>query len=65
MEVLYMDSSILIVDDETRMRKLVKDFLKQKNFNIIEAEDGEQALTLFNQNKRRIHLVILDVRMSK
>lgn len=60
-----MDSSILVVDDEQRMRKLVKDFLKQKNFNIIEAEDGEQALNLFNENKNRISLVLLDVMMPK
>lgn len=60
-----MDSNILIVDDEARMRKLVKDFLKQKNFYIIEAEDGEQALNLFNQNKSKINLVLLDVMMPK
>lgn len=60
-----MDSTVLVVDDESRMRKLVKDFLKQKNFNIIEAEDGEIALNLFNQNKNRINLVLLDVMMPK
>lgn len=60
-----MDSTVLVVDDESRMRKLVKDFLKQKNFNIIEAEDGEMALNLFNQNKNRINLVLLDVMMPK
>ena len=60
-----MDSSILVVDDELRMRKLVKDFLKQKNFNIIEAEDGEQALNIFNEKKDRINLVLLDVMMPK
>lgn len=37
--------SILIVDDEERMRKLIKDFLKQKNYNTLEAGDGEEALT--------------------
>lgn len=60
-----MDVSILIADDEARMRKLVKDFLKQKNFNIIEAEDGEQALKLYNENKNKINLVLLDVMMPK
>ena len=60
-----MDSTILIADDEQRMRKLVKDFLKQKNFNIIEAEDGEDALKLFNDNKNKINLVLLDVMMPK
>ena len=52
-----MDSNILVVDDEQRMRKLIKDFLKQKNFNILEAEDGEQALKIFNENKNRMNLI--------
>ena len=60
-----MDATILIADDEQRMRKLVKDFLKQKNFNIIEAEDGEEALKAFNENKNKINLVLLDVMMPK
>jgi len=60
-----MDSNILVVDDEVRMRKLIKDFLRQKNFNIIEAEDGEVALKLFNENKNRISMVLLDVMMPK
>ena len=38
------DATILVVDDESRMRKLIKDFLIQKNYNILEAEDGERAL---------------------
>ena len=60
-----MDANILLADDEVRMRKLIKDFLKQKNFNIIEAEDGEKALYLYNENKGRVNLVILDVMMPK
>ena len=60
-----MDANILVVDDELRMRKLVKDFLKQKNFNILEAEDGEKALKIFQENKNRIDLVLLDVMMPK
>lgn len=60
-----MDATILIADDEARMRKLVKDFLKQKNFNLLEAEDGEQALKVFQENKNRIQLVLLDVMMPK
>lgn len=60
-----MDATILIADDEARMRKLVKDFLKQKNFNLLEAEDGEQALKVFQENKNRINLVLLDVMMPK
>ena len=54
-----MDSTILVVDDELRMRKLVKDFLKQKNYKIMEAEDGEKALNIFQENKNRINLVLL------
>lgn len=55
---------ILVVDDEARMRKLVKDFLTVKGFQVIEAEDGEQAVDLFFQQKD-IALVILDVMMPK
>ena len=58
-------SNILVVDDESRMRKIIKDFLNQKNFDIIEAEDGEQALELFEREKTNINLVILDVMMPK
>ena len=60
-----MEASILVADDELRMRKLVKDFLKQKNYHIIEAEDGEQALNKFGENQNKINLVILDVMMPK
>lgn len=60
-----MDATILVVDDELRMRKLVRDFLKQKNYNILEAEDGEKALKVFQEHKNRIHLILLDVMMPK
>jgi DNA-binding response OmpR family regulator len=55
---------ILVVDDEARMRKLVKDFLTIKGFAVIEAEDGEEAVDTFFKNKD-IALVILDVMMPK
>ena len=57
--------TILIVDDESRMRKLIKDFLTQKEYRIIEAEDGEQALEVFEKNSSKIDLVLLDVMMPK
>ena len=57
-------SKILVVDDEARMRKLVKDFLTKQNFTVLEAEDGEQALDLFFEQKD-IAMVILDVMMPK
>ncbi len=59
------DALILIVDDEARMRKIIKDFLVAKNFKIIEAKDGEEALEVFELNKDRINLVLLDVMMPK
>ena len=59
------DITILIVDDETRMRKLIKDFLVKKDYKTIEAEDGEVALELFEQNKNKINLILLDVMMPK
>ena len=55
---------ILVADDESRMRKLVKDFLVKSNFDVLEAEDGSQALDLFYETKD-IALIILDVMMPK
>ena len=60
-----MEKSILIVDDEARMRKLVKDFLVAKGYKILEAEDGEKALAVFEENKKDISLILLDVMMPK
>ncbi len=56
---------ILIVDDEQRMRKLIKDFLKAKGYSILEAEDGEKALEVFEENRNKITLILLDVMMPK
>ena len=58
------DLKILVVDDEGRMRKLVKDFLVKKEYIVVEAEDGEQALEIFYKDKG-IALIILDVMMPK
>lgn len=55
---------ILVVDDESRMRKLVRDFLVKNDFDVVEAEDGEQALDIFYANKD-IALIILDIMMPK
>lgn len=55
---------ILVVDDESRMRKLVRDFLVRQDFDVIEAGDGEEALNLFYKDKS-IALIILDVMMPK
>ena len=60
-----MDKCILIVDDESRMRKLIKDFLAAKGYNILEAEDGEKALQVFEKNSEKISLILLDVMMPK
>ena len=55
---------VLVVDDESRMRKLVKDFLTKSNYDVVEAEDGAQAVDIFfDQND--IALIILDVMMPK
>ena len=53
---------VLVVDDEALMRKLVKDFLLKKEYEVVEAEDGEQALDIFYSDKS-ISLIILDVMM--
>lgn len=58
------DIKILVVDDEERMRKLVKDFLAIKGYKVIEAADGEEAIEIFMSDKD-IKLVLLDVMMPK
>ena len=55
---------ILVVDDEERMRKLLQDFLKMKDYEVLTAGDGEEAIDIFFQ-KKDIALVILDVMMPK
>ncbi len=55
---------ILVVDDESRMRKLVNDFLSKKNFEVLEAADGIEAVDIFLEHKD-ISLIILDVMMPR
>ncbi len=59
------DITILVVDDESRMRKLIKDFLVKKEYKILEAVDGEEALKVFEENSNKINLILLDVMMPK
>ena len=54
---------ILVVDDENRMRKLVKDFLQRENFEVLEAGDGSEALDVFFAHQD-IALIILDGRLA-
>ena len=58
------DAKILVVDDEPRMRKLVRDFLVKEGYLVVEAGDGEEALDLFMQAKD-ISLIVMDVMMPK
>ncbi len=60
-----VNNCILIVDDEQRMRKLIKDFLATKGYSILEAEDGEKGLEVYEENKNKISLILLDVMMPK
>lgn len=60
-----LNDCILIVDDEQRMRKLIKDFLVAKGYSILEAEDGEKALEVFEENRNKVSLILLDVMMPK
>lgn len=60
-----MNKCILVVDDEARMRKLIKDFLAVKGYSILEAEDGEKALEIFTEKSSKISLILLDVMMPK
>ena len=57
-------NKILLVDDEPRLRKMVKDFLKRAEYDVVEAENGRQALDIFFSDSR-IDLVILDVMMPE
>lgn len=59
------ETYILVVDDESRMRKLLKDFLSVKGYHILEAEDGEKALDIFEEKKNKIKLMLLDVMMPR
>ncbi|MBQ9267652.1 MAG: response regulator transcription factor [Clostridia bacterium] len=56
------NQKILVVDDEARMRKLLKDFLSAKGYTILEAENGQKALDVYDMNKD-IKLILLDVMM--
>lgn len=60
-----MNDVILVVDDESRVRKLIKDFLTKENYQTLEAADGEEALKVFQDNEAKIKLVLLDVMMPK
>ena len=60
-----MNDVILIVDDESRVRKLIKDFLTKENYQTLEAADGEEAPKVFQDNEAKIKLVLLDVMMPK
>jgi len=55
---------VLVVDDESRMRKLVRDFLVRSDFEVLEAENGERAVEIFFEQKD-IALIVLDVMMPK
>jgi len=57
-------TKILVVDDESRMRKLVHDFLVKSNYEVLEAENGEVAVDMFFEQKD-IALIVLDVMMPK
>lgn len=57
-------TKILVVDDESRMRKLVKDFLVRQGYTVLEAADGMEAMDYFYEDKD-IALIILDVMMPK
>ena len=59
------ENTILVVDDESRIRKLIKDFLVKEDYTVLEAEDGEKALEVFDENEKKINLILLDVMMPK
>ncbi len=56
-------NTIIVADDEKRIRSLVSDFLKQAGYDVMEAEDGDEAYRLFEENKDDVKLMILDIMM--
>lgn len=58
-----MQKTILIADDENRIRRMLKDYLSGHNYNILEAKDGSEALDIFYANNSKIECVVLDVMM--
>lgn len=56
-------AKIIVADDEARIRKLVADFLKKEGHEVIEAEDGDEAYRLFEENRSSLNLIILDIMM--
>lgn len=57
------ETVIMIVDDEEEMRDLIRTFLERDGYSVTEANDGVQALSLFNENENDIHLLIVDIMM--
>ena len=57
--------TILIVEDEDEVRTIASEILKENNYKVLEALDGEQALAVFQKNSRDIHLILTDVVMPK
>ncbi|UCE78775.1 MAG: CHASE domain-containing protein [Nitrospiraceae bacterium] len=57
--------TILLAEDDKRVRKLIKDILEHRGYNVIMAEDGDDALVKFNENQARVQLLLLDVIMPK
>lgn len=57
--------TILLAEDDERVRKLIKDILEHRGYNVIMAEDGDDALVKFNENQARVQLLLLDVIMPK
>lgn len=58
-----MGKTILIVEDEEILREIIKDYLLNEHFNVLEAADGKEALTLFQENE--VHLIILDIMLPE
>ncbi|PGS53498.1 response regulator transcription factor [Bacillus sp. AFS041924] len=58
-----MNPTVLIIEDEKRLREIVKEYFENDNFTVIEAEDGQQGINKFNENQ--VDLIILDLMLPK
>ena len=54
---------IVVADDESRIRKLVAEFLRKEGYDVLEAEDGDEAYEMFERERNTISLIILDIMM--
>lgn len=64
-EVFTGTETILVVDDERMLRDMLSGFLSEYGYNVLLAEDGQEALEIYNSNNDNIHLILMDIVMPR